>query len=287
MVFWSAVSIGVLLLVLAFFTSVFWYPGITPMQTARILAQDSDFGMRGLRLGRLWGDRILTPLREASNDFSDLNGRNAFWISELLAQNASLSSNRLSLELYQRPSSLAHLVGSIGLAAHGALPRNEFLEGGSLNELLKNEHLVLSVERMSIDTTSIELSLVAAKYARATESVPSIIRILQQRPASYWVHAYACDALGAIGDQRAVPVLEEAMRTEDFHALPNAFAALFNLSGDRAIPLAIDRISPEIRGRNAGYIVQELEKVTGKNYGYDQEQWRQWWAGRSSAIGSR
>lgn len=277
---WVAAGVAVVLRGLAWITSSLWYPGWTPAQTARILVKDQAFGFRALRMGRFWGDRLLVPLRQASADFADLNGRNAFWIAELLAHNESPRSIDLSHELYQQTTPLAKLVGAIGLAAHDALPRSEFLEGGTLHELLMSGTVLT-------DTAPVELALVAAKYARARESVPCLLRILQTRPASYGVHACTCDALAAIGDERAAPALDEALRAEDFHALPNAFVALHALSGDRAIPLAIDRIAPEIRDTNAGFVVRELRKVTGKNYGLNQSRWKRWWAERASNGVSR
>ncbi|MGB7951574.1 MAG: hypothetical protein WCH75_28145 [Candidatus Binatia bacterium] len=72
--------------------------------------------------------------------------------------------------------------------------------------------------------------------------------------------------------------MEEAMRAPDFYALPNAFRALISLNNKQAIPLAIDRITPEIEHKNAGFLVHELEAVTGKSFGFDKARWREWWA---------
>ena len=77
------------------------------------------------------------------------------------------------------------------------------------------------------------------------------------------------------------------MRSDDFYALPNAFLALIALSDVNAIPLAIDRISPEIKDKNSGFVVQELEKATGQKYGFDKNKWKQWWAAQSNNLTSK
>lgn len=263
-------------------TLPFWFGGATPMQTAQILIEDRKFGMRALGMGNYWGDKIIEPLREASNDFRLLDNRNAFWVAELLAKNQSSRSNELSLELYRRDTLIPKVVGAIGLAEHNKLPKEAFQQHGELRRILVGEEYLYrpdsSGKKWYADTALLELTLVAAKYAQSTDSVPNVIALIEKRPLPYWVHAHAADALGAIGDQRAILPLEIAMQSSDFYALPNAFRALVALSCDRAVPLAIERISPKIHGKNSGFLVNELEAVTGKNFGYDQSRWKEWWA---------
>jgi len=67
------------------------------------------------------------------------------------------------------------------------------------------------------------------------------------------------------------------LKSEQFHALPNAFRALIALGDKNAVRFAIDRISPEIKSLNSGAIVTELKKVTGKSFGYNREAWQKWW----------
>lgn len=265
-----------------------WFGGVTPTQTAHILVEDSKFGMRALGMGIYWGDEVLVPLREASNDFRLLNSRNAFWVGELLAKNQSRSSNELSLDLYKRESLIPKLVGAIGLAAHNNLPKEAFQQNGVLRKILVSEEslyrLMPDGQKTYADTSPLELALIAAKYARSIDSVPDIIALIEKRPLPFWVHAHAADALGAIGDQRAVLPLEMAMRASDFYALPNAFRALVTLSSDLAVPLAIERISPEIKGMGSGYLVRELENATGKSYGFDQARWKEWWTTQTNST---
>ncbi len=238
-------------------------------------------------MAHFWGDHILTPLATTSEDFKKLDGRNSYWVAEVLAQNSSSRSRQLSLALYQRNDILAKLVGAIGLAAHGDLSKDEFSKG-ILHEVLTDDRYIHSIgldgTKSYVDTTPVELALVAAKYSKSKDTIQDILAILEKHVMPYWVHAYACDAIAEIKDNRAIRSLEAAMRSHDFYALPNAFLALIALSDINAIPLAIDRISPEIKDKNSGFVVQELEKVTGQKYGFDKNKWQHWWSEESNSV---
>jgi hypothetical protein len=266
---------------LGWLTSGMWFAGITPTQTARILIEDRKFGARALVMAHWWGDRILDPLRKVSGDFAALDNRNTFWVAELLTRNSSGRSRQLAQELFYRTSPLPKLVGAVGLAARGDLPQGEFAGGGTMRKILTDERNAFHEHggrRLSDrDSTLVELALIVAKYSRSKESVPDILALIENRPAHYGVHANACDALAQIGDPRAIPILEKAMSSSDFHALAEAFRALVALSDNRAIPLAIDRISPEIGEKNSGFVVKELARVTGQDFGFNREHWKQWW----------
>lgn len=265
---------------LAWLVAGIWFPGFTPTQTARILIEDHKFGGRALILSSVWGDLLLEPLRAASDDFEKLNGHNSSRVAKVLAENESSRSTALALELFQRDRQLPMLVGAVGLAAHGKLPKEELQENGRLHAVLVDEAYLDRYDaegrRSYVDTEPVELALNAARYARNQESVPCILDLIRKRPVPYWVHAHAADALAALGDRRAVPVLEEAMRSPDFYALPQAFRALISLESRQAIPLAIDRISPEMEKENP-FLVRELEEVTGQRFGFDRDRWRAWW----------
>lgn len=266
---------------LALLTAGFWFPGFTPNQTARILIEDPKFGGRALILSHFWGDLLLDPLREVSGDFEKLDARNSFWVSEVLARNDSARSTALALELSRRDAQLPMLVGSIGLAAHGKLSKEDLEENGRLQMVLADDARLYRSDaegrRVFVhDTAPVELALIAARHARNRESLPYILDLIRKRPAPYWVHAHAADALAALGDRRAIPVLEEAMRSPDFHALPQAFRALVSLESRQAIPLAIDRITPEMKEEDP-FLVMALEDVTGQRLGFDRDRWRAWW----------
>jgi hypothetical protein len=253
-----------------------WYPGVTPRQTARILVDDRKFGMRALGMAHFWGDRILVPLREVSEDFTLLDNRNSFWVAELLARDNSSASLEISYELYKKSSIYQKLVGAVGLAAHGKLPSAEFLQSGFIYDLLTNDKYISAQNDKrgkSVDITPVELALVVAKYARNERSVPLILALINKRPCPGVVQWYACEALGEIGDKSAIPVLDSAMEADDFYALPEAFRALIKLGDEKAVPLAIRRISPKI----SPFLVKALEAHTGKKFGFDRHRWEQWW----------
>ena len=276
----SLVLCGLVVLYLVLLRGV-WFPGVTPTQTARILAQDEKFGFRALGMSHFWGDRILEPLREASQDFRDIRlERNAFWIAAALAKNKSARCDALALELFKRDEITPKLMGAIGLAAHGTLPNEAFRPNGSLQRILAaKEHVIqLDARNSYVSSAPLELALIAAKHARNVDSVEDIVTVMKANPVSH-VQAAAADALGAIGDPRAAAPLAEAMRRPDFHALKNAFRALVALSDNRAIPLAIERI--EVEDKND--LVVELEKVTWMQFGVDQNRWRDWWVSQASS----
>jgi HEAT repeat protein len=169
-----------------------------------------------------------------------------------------------------RDELLPRLVGAGALAAHGRSSRTEFRAGGIVESVLTRE-----LPRND-DTTPVELALIAAGNARSRDSVPSILALIEKRPLAFQVHSGAADALSAIGDPRAIPVLEEAMRAPDFYALPKAFRALIELRDPQAIPLAIARIEPWMEKEDS-FLVQELETVTGQRLGSDRARWQEWW----------
>ena len=102
------------------------------------------------------------------------------------------------------------------------------------------------------------------------------------RSIDYWYHAYACEALARISSTDAIPALRDCLRSEEFYALPSAFRTLIALGDREAVPLAIARMTPDIKDKNSGFVVRELKRVTGKSYGYDQAKWRKWWESAQS-----
>ena len=279
-----AAILGLVLLAgLAWFSSFFWFPGITPAQTARILIDDHKFGGRALKMSFFWGDLILEPLRDASGDFARLHIHNSFHVAKVLARNGSQRSLALASELYQRDESIASLVGAVGLSAHGRLQESEFQPGGKLHAVLVDEQYRClykadgkrDYDREPLTANALELALMAAGYARSRSSVPAILAWFDGCSSDPTVQAYAADALAAIGDRRAVPVLRSYLGSPDSHAVPPTFCALVALRDRQAIPLAIERIPPETRFVRS--VVPELEAVTGQDFGFDKRRWREWW----------
>ncbi len=278
-----AIAVVFLFILIIFFgfAALFSYPGITPKQTAEILIEDGKFGGRALLMAPFWGDALLPRLREASENYSRLNERSAQLLMVILAEkNKSEESLKLATELYQRDNVEAKVVGAAGLAAQGKLPEEALRPNGYLYEAITYNPRVNAAnykELVDLNKPSAELALIVAKYAKRNEVLDPILKILGYRHVPYFLHANACDALGEIGDKRAISDLEVAMKDQDFYAIPNAFDALLKLGDENAIPLAIKRITPDIRGKNSQLIVGELENVTGKHFGFDQKKWQEWW----------
>ncbi len=242
-------------------------PGNTKAETARILVHDSKFGMRAKQKAIQEGDAILPLIQKESADFAILNGRNAFWIADVLGTIRTDRSRAILIDLYSRTNAIARLTGAIGLAQHGALP----------DPIDENSFLVKTV-RTDPGQTETQLSIISLGWTKDPKALPCLLDILKRRPIDYWHHAYACEALARIDSPDAIPVLRDCLATTEFYALPSAFRTLIALGDREAVPLAIARVSPEIKDKNSGFVVRELERVTGKSYGYDQARWKKWWS---------
>jgi hypothetical protein len=243
-------------------------PGLTKEKTAQILVNDDKFGGRAEQKAIRYGDSILPLIKNDSANFEKLNGRNSFWIAEVLGKIRTDKSRSILLDLYSRPNHIAKLTGAIGLLEQGVFPE----------KITTDSILVQTVKNQSVKTeTEAELAIIALGYSKDTNALPCLMDLLKNQPSSYWLHADACDAVARIGSQEAVPVLEDCLRSQQFYALPNAFRALIALGDKQAVPLAIDRVSPDIKMQNSGFVLGELKKVTGKSFGDDRDAWRNWW----------
>lgn len=241
-------------------------PGITKEQTAQILVNDFKFGGRAKQKAIRDGDAILPLIKKESEDFKKLDNRNSYWISEVLGKIKTNQSRAILRDLYSRPNKIARLTGAIGLAEQGIFP-----------DRIDEESFLVKTVHSDPDQTETQLAIIALGKTKDPRALPCLLDILKKRPIDYWHHAYACEAVARIHSQTAIPVLRDCLKSDQFYALPEAFRALITLSDREAIPLAIARVSPEIKGYNSGFLVGELKKVTGKNYGYDRKEWEKWW----------
>lgn len=257
-------AIGAMLLARSVWMATFG-PGSTKEETARFLVHDLKFGGRAQHKAVGYGDAILPLIQAESSDFTRLNGRNAFWIAEVLGAVKTDQSRAMLLDLYARTNSIQKLTGAVGLAQQGLLP----------GEIDEGSFLVQTV-RVGTGQTERELAIIALGKSTNHAALPCLLDVVR-RPAGYWDHACACEALARIGSRESVAVLRECLRSPEFHALPEAFRALIALGDREAVPLAIARVSPELRGYNSGFVVGELKKVTGRSYGYNGQKWHTWW----------
>jgi hypothetical protein len=241
-------------------------PGSTKEETAQILVNDDKFGSRAEQKAILYGDSILPLIQNDSANFEKLNSRNSFWIAEVLGKIRTEKSRSILLDLYSRTNRIAKFTGAIGLFEQGAFPET----------ITTNSVLIQTVEG-DPNQTETQLAIIALGYSKDTNALPCLLDLLRKQPLDYWHHAYACEAVARIGSPKAVPVLEDCLKSEKFYAFPNAFRALIALGDKQAVPLAIARVSPDIKMQNSGFVVGELKKVTGKSFGYDRDAWHKWW----------
>ena len=95
--------------------------------------------------------------------------------------------------------------------------------------------------------------------------------------SDYYVQAEICNSLVKIGGEKAGNILKEAYIESRFVALKEGFLALVELGDKDAVGVAINRISPSLRGTNSGLLISELEKATGQSFGYDRQKWQEWY----------
>ncbi len=75
---------------------------------------------------------------------------------------------------------------------------------------------------------------VALGILKSTDAVDKLISIVKDDSADEFLRAYAITSLGKIGDERAVPILENALRDKNLHVSRSAVMALSLFSGDVA-----------------------------------------------------
>lgn len=256
--------------VLAFQALIFYLPGITPKQAARILVHDRKFGGRSIGRCIFFGDRVLPHLKNESDDYALLDDRNSSWVAEVLGSVRTEPSLAVLQELYSRPGGYPKLVGAIGLGMHGRFT-DPIDDSSFLVQCLRGD-------LPDMDKTQIELAAVAAGKIGRKEAVPYLLEALEKPQNDYGIYAHLAEGLGDLGDRRAVEPLKRCMKDENFHALPQAFRALIALGEKEAVPLAIARITPEMQETNPGLVEDELSKVTGQDFGFDRQRWEAWWA---------
>lgn len=251
---------------------------LTMQQTAQILVNDLDFGSRVQDRAIAYGDAIIPILRKESQDFGDLNNRNSFWIAEVLGNIKSRQSRATLYNLYSRKDSMKKLTGAVGLAHQGIFPDGISEKSFLVKSVRKCIATPLAIAMdTGYDPSEAELAVIALGYSRSTKALPCLIDLLGTHDMDYGCHTQACIAVARIRSPKVIPVLRDCLKSNDFHALPEAFRALVTLGDREAIPLSINRITPEIKHYNSGFVVKELTKVTGQRYDYDRQKWMDWW----------
>lgn len=263
----------------------------TPDQTAATLVHDIKGGGRALGRAKEYGDSILEPLRRESQDFAVWDG--GFWPQyavDVLGSNPSGASRQLASDLSKREAMLPRLIGLAALAKQGDLPvsAEAFLfrvTKGQLSEDEKKDAWVGEGEHHGLSMNHIqlyqELAIRALAEERSPNAVPALVEALKNESGR--VEVAACEALARIGGADASAGLREAMKSREFRATRDGFRALMALGEKSGVPLAIERIDVHVEETSSGYLVPELEAVTGKQYGLDQSSWRAWWQKEGAA----
>jgi hypothetical protein len=258
------VAVLVLAMFLAWFNQMAFGSGFTVRQAAFILVNDDKLGMRAKKKAIAYGDEILPYIVKQSNDFAKLNNRNAYWIADVLGCIKTEQSRKILRDLYSRKAPFQRLVGAIGLAWQGALP-----------EPISESSWLVQMARTDPKEDNVDLAIIALGHSKSPAALPCLLELLSKRQRGGY---YACEALARIRSASAIPALRDCLRSKDFYALPEAFRALIALGDKEAVPLAIARVAPEIKGYNSGFLVYELKLVTGQQHGFDRAAWEKWWA---------
>jgi len=240
--------------------------GSSPEETAKIIVHDEKFGIRGLKKAIQYGDQIIPFIAEESKDFQELNGRNSFWIAEILGSIDSELSRKTLKELYQRKDALSVLVGSIGLCMHGAYP-----------EQINEDSNLVRIVRKAEPQTETDLAIIALGYSGSVEALPALHGLLTTRPNDSFHLVYACEALARIRSPKSIPVLRSCLQDPNFYATSEAYRVATSLGDKESTALAIGRVSKDLEGKKSRFLIIELEKVTGKKHGYNKEKWEAWW----------
>lgn len=203
-----------------------------------------------------YGDAIIPHLATASQDFKYLYHGAVENVAYILAGINSPKSIALLNDLYHRDDPQTKEAGALGLV----------LSGNFKEQLTKDSFLVNDINEIK--------ALTLANLGDKT-AVPFLIETLATETA-YWKCDRISKALGFIGDPSAIEPLRDFLRAPKSIALDGAFRGLIMLDDKEAIPLLIDRISPEIKDSAPGAI-SSLKQVTDVDFGRNREAWKAWW----------
>jgi len=253
------------------------HTGKKPSQTARIILYDHKFGRGAVDKAKSFGDSFIGAFKTESQNYQLVTGPVAVLLVDILSANKTAKSIAEASEMYKMPKTIHKLVGAAVLAKFDLLGEDEFQSGGLIYNILTNKNYLEMYDARAKNSRYIELALQAVANTKAINMVPHIIKFLEKRPSPYRLHAKVCDVLLELKAMESIPALIEAMESEEFYALDEAFNALILLGEEKAIPLAISRIVPEKEGMPPNSLITELERYTGQAFGTNKEAWEQWW----------
>jgi hypothetical protein len=271
--------IGFIILVWLFLAYEITYPGLTPHQSASIMVNDLKFGSRSIPTAKLFGDRFLQAFQEESQDYTEINPRNAFWLTSVLVSLNTDGALKTSETLYNKHEAWPKLVGAAGLAAKGLLDKKQdwkpwakdvYEHCKSLNPIGESyRHCPGESEAAA------EFVIKIAGIMKDQSSLPLITDALEsQNPP---LQEAACGALASLGDTSAVILIESAFRSPGFYPVDSAFKALIAFGDKAAVGIAISRIDQNPDNFFWQSLRKELEQVTGQRFGFDKSKWQNWW----------
>jgi hypothetical protein len=232
-------------------------------ETARVIVENT-WKPGHVDEGVAYGDAIIPALRKESGDFSDLNIVAAESIGRILSRMESDLSLNTAAELYSRENQYAKLCGALALACHHRLKDTSYLI------------MVVSNEKNGDDLVQLATQVLGEIGDKS--ATPCLLVLLKKRDVNYCIHRNACQALGKLQDPSAQGTLRTCMRDPTFDAFPECFRALIAIGDRDAVHLGIERLDPAERGDNSCFLVRDLQRVTGKHFGFNRSRWEKWWS---------
>lgn len=259
-----------ILLFVIFLTSHMWFPGFTAKQTVNIILFDHKYGGRAANKAIRDGSKFFESLEVESHSYSKIDMYNSILLSEIVRKNKSDNSQDMLNGMYMSDNYFAKLV-----AINGQVRRKPeaYARGNNLIiSLIGNKQLVNKGNNVLV-----RLAVKALGTRNNNENLPLLLNIFLNNK-DYFVQVEICNALKIIGGKAAHDLLKNMYKESSFIALREGFIVLAEMDEKHAIELAINKISPSLRGTNSGLVVVELESKTGKKYGYDKQKWLEWYA---------
>lgn len=258
--------------------------------TAEHLVNDRKFGGTSVKYAIEYGDEIIPLIKAESEDFTQLDNRNSFWIAKVLGSIHSDLSKSILKELYGREDIVQRAVGAVGLAMQGIeigpiddasfLIKTAGREVARLSAHGPGETSVTPVEQQrAIDEgVAQELAIIALGYSKSEAVVPILHDALTKKRMR---SDFVCEAVARIKSPKSIPVLQACLRDPEFHELRYAYRIAICLGDKDATRLAIERLGEDNkRSRSEDNLIVELRRVTGKSwwFGRYKKNWQNWWA---------
>ena len=262
-----------------------YYYGITHQRTVNIIAFDPKFGYRAIDKSKRIGDDLLPVVEKTlMRNYQHTSISNLIIIYEVILANESEKSVNLSWRLYTSHIYKCKILGASLLLGKGIYPKNIKSEDIIL-KVLYDKKLNSQYKEAKRHENLKELIIIGMGDSKKDEYVKYLLKALQKEN-NYQEEAAICTALLKIGDCESVSKLVEQLGDDDFYALPEALKTIICLGGDhtKAIYTLILRIEESMKGYRSGRVIDDLEFITNKEYGYNKDQWLEWFMNNKDEI---